>query len=255
MSRIISLCHAVLLSCCSLAAQVFSNLGFDDANTNSVSFEIYVSPVQPPNPAIRCMQGVGPASELLTSWELFQGTEQRLFIDYNYVSVVTPTLIEKDVFQFSPLSHQVEGRYSLRLGSEIQGSALFEIHQRSIIPPDAGIFQFLFSGRLPILEINNTAIPTIVPVPIISLEPLLVKYDVSQFSGDIVDLTIREGAEVITLADRGLVLDSLAFVPEPTPLELLVFSGAAVVLIRVQRLRASRGRSHERRRRSPIRIQ
>lgn len=205
----------LLLGGLQLEGQPFRNLGFEEVNTNTASF----SPVFTRYPA-----GVGPASDLLPGWQLFEGTNLLPTIGYDAVEFgPNINLVSSNApIQFPNFS--IEGKHALLFGSAADPIALV---QQGNIPAGA---QFLTFSAPPFGGFGK-------PIEL-SLNGSLVSsrgenlFDVSSFAAQRVELRF--------LFDRDpnspRAIDNIQFViPEPESAGLAVLGGLVLTLYRFRR--------------------
>jgi hypothetical protein len=206
------------------AASPFSNLGFDEANTNHV-FDLNGDNTY----------YYGPISELLPGWQLSAGTNAFApndLIGFN-LSLPGPG--------YATL-YSTNGNFSLGLWPGVDFSTLapvpYSLIQIGNVPADASTLRF-FSFGLPLeLRVNGTIVPlfygnVLTTVPPMAIGSADVFADVSAFAGQTVELRFTTPSQSSFLSG----LDSISFspqtIPEPAPCLLLGLGGLFLVCRRI----------------------
>ena len=192
---------ALLSVCAALAkAAPFENLGFDLANTNSLT----VTPGMG-------LTGTGSAEDLLPGWQLFKGgiPQTTLGLNLSLLSGGYATLISADQGQY--FGWNVEGAYALDLVGSAGNQDLFSLSQRGDIPADAQWLSYRYSGYPFLLTINGTNLQPA------QQSPNSEAFDISAFRGQTVDLKLTVLGPAMPTEPGSSIIDSVAFtIPEPS---------------------------------------
>ncbi|MCF7763198.1 MAG: hypothetical protein K9N62_05945 [Verrucomicrobia bacterium] len=165
------------------AADPFENLGFDEANTNSIVFGTRLGSFGL-EPTAR-----GPASDLLPGWQLFNGTEPVSEIGLvlpGFSSGVRVGLTSKELYP-----DFIKGKYVLGFGFT-EPDAPWSLVQRGDVPSDAAFLSFISQGggiliQPPQVSLDGQELFQVpgTPEPV-GLERLM--YDVRDFAGKTAEL-------------------------------------------------------------------
>ena len=222
MKRTALILSVLILSDRGVAAP-FQNLGFEEANTNSLVFL--------PG-GFFSVEGIGPISDLLPGWQLFLNTNQVTILGFNHY--VTTAFENRHSLVNTNARPSMEGRYMLYLH---RPSALdnYYLSQRGDIPAEARFLTFTFRDRPFAVTINGEQL-TGDPFQLPSESASTVQVDVSRFAGQTVELTFRTSYYLLP-GGGDHELDAIAFiVPEPTTLAFVAV-GIAVLACRWRRHR------------------
>ncbi|MBI3416546.1 MAG: PEP-CTERM sorting domain-containing protein [Verrucomicrobia bacterium] len=202
-------------------AAPFQNLGFDEANTNSVRF-----------------QGRFPTSDLLPGWQLFQGNVLQTNILYNgALEFNYATIVDRSGTGIYGTSFTL-GAYSLVLNDFADHFNLFTLVQRGDVPSDARFLSYTFAGSPFQVTINGQNLLPAVQNG--AVNPIEILIDVSKYAGQNVQLTFSGAAGVFAPNDpAGLRwLDNIQFeVPEPGTVTLFGLGGCALLAAGLRRRR------------------
>jgi hypothetical protein len=202
-------------------AAPFENLGFDLANTNTLS----PAPGSP-------LRGTGPTEDLLPAWQLLRGTTPQPTLGFN-LSLSTlgyATLISADQSDF--FGFNVEGKYALHLVSVPGNVELFTLVQRGEVPAEARILTYKFSGAPLALTVNGADLQPLAD------SPSAAAFDISSFAGQTVDLKLTLLGPAMPNEPATTFVDSIAFgIPEPTALALMAMGTLVLCLgVRLRRI-------------------
>ena len=209
--RLCRIFAAILISAIAQAAPL-QNLGFDDANTSSLT---PVPVPGGPNP------GFGPATDLLPHWSIYRGEERIDTIGHN-LAALNPgilTLISPDYSGFLP-PFPVEGEFALYLDYDVRSSSPFSLVQEGGIFEGAQWLTYRYAGDLFDVSINGLSLR---PFAIVDMsdEAKLASYDISNFAGQEVTLTLSTPPLSPETSVGTHYLDSMALViPEPSSMQL-----------------------------------
>jgi len=199
----------------------FRNLGFDEANTNHLSY----GPVD--------FFAYGATSDLLPGWQLYQGSTQLFQMPLMLREPLGTTVLALSGRTLDGLPSPLppDWPYLLFFESCDPASGLFRIEQMGQIPAAAreltlreSISSFRFS---PSIDDNE-----LVWLSSIALADgrFLTTYDVSAYAGQTVKLTLTTPGNPMGLACTQAYVDSLAFVvPEPSAMALLLLGGGLLL--------------------------
>jgi hypothetical protein len=204
--KVFTICFVMAVTLRGVAAP-FQNLGFDEANTNNI------------------VDSYGPIDEMLPGWRLFSISGEQTLIGYNASAIGGEwvTLYDSNIRGFdSPIP--IEGKYLLGLypGSFGEINAPFHLSQIGQVPADARTIRFRDLGGPFELRVNGELLPLIYEYPTnYSIPPpgqfspiaIPVVGDVSQFSGQTVELDFITVSAISSLN----AIDSILFSPETIP--------------------------------------
>ncbi len=195
----------LVLSAVWASAASFQNLGFDLANTNTLT-------AQPGTP----LRGTGPTTDLLPGWELFKGStpQATLGLNLNPLTLGYATLISADQSQY--FGFPVEEAYALHLVGSAGNQDPWTLSQRGDIPNDAQLLSYRYSGYPFLLSLNGT------PLQPVTQTANSQAFDISRFAGQTVDLTFTALGPAMPTQAGASYIDSITFaVPENSPIALL----------------------------------
>lgn len=205
-----------------VAAAPFQNLNFDAANTNTLTVQ--------PGPIFR---GTGPAEDLLPGWALARGATPQPTLGLN-LSLLSPgyaTIISADQSELFDIP--VEGAYALYLVGAPGDLESFSLSQRGELPGDAQLLTLRYSGFPFNLTVDGVDLQ---PASQTSTSQV---FDISEFSGQIIDLTLTALGPLMPMEPGTSSIDSIAFiVPEPSIVTLTVLGIAGLLLSSRARRRA-----------------
>jgi hypothetical protein len=188
----------------------FVNLGFDEANTNNVSFTAGA-----PYPT-----GDGPITDLLPGWSLFHdGTPLTSLIlnSFPFGAGEYATLLARG--DPPATGFEIEGPYALRLNGG------YRLLQEGDVPEGAQLIGYSFFSSYVPMSVNGEALPTIDPFYVVSGQRATNYLDISKYAGQTVQLEFGVGT-----------FDSIFFVvPEPSTYALFGVGGFVFSLSWIRR--------------------
>jgi hypothetical protein len=208
--RILSVSCIFLFGLSHAFSAPFVNLGFDEANTNNVSFD--GGGTYP--------RGDGPITDLLPGWSIIHDGIPLTRLNLNSLSFDSgeyATLLARG--DPPATGFEIEGPYALRLNGG------YRLLQEGDVPEGAQLIGYSFFGTYIPMSVNGEALPTIDPFYVVSGQRTTNYLDISKYAGQTVQLEFRVGT-----------FDSIVFVvPEPSTYALFGVGGLVFSLTWIRR--------------------
>lgn len=203
---------------CVAQADPFRNLNFEEANTNSLSMEGF--------------EYYGPAADLLSGWDLFFGGVLVTNLGFNQTDLAfnqNGATIRSSEPPYEFLGNPIEGKFSLSVSTGLGFTTeQYTLVQRGDIPADAFFLKYTYGQKPFSVSINGTRVLGELGElddMILGIPSRTVLLDISQFSGQNVELRFTTTARGLAATSGPHTLDDIAFVvPEPDASCLIILA-------------------------------